>query len=225
MLYFPVFLPICFAEFTEWRSTFLSGYFQVSRPFHTKHRKIKDSWDLLSSWQGDNALWGTCINCLLEITIFLKYLGILVSVYFKESFFLFIEGDHKEWHKEQGSTTAHKPTQEFSGLLVPPWAVGDVFCRVPDLLGGVWQERVPPGPQPVQQHPGVQDHGAGLPHHLHHRGGGRHRAGQRLGHLLHHLLWSAPRLVSLQQTKQSKTCWFLAFLCSKGHRLLQFSGN
>lgn len=132
-------------------------------------------------------------------------------------------------------TRIHHRSQARAGILwvvvelglgrraVSPWLVGDVLCRVPDLLGGVWQERVPPGPHPVQQHPGVQDHGAVVPHHLHHRGGGRDRPGQRLGHLLHHLLWSAPRLVKLQETK--KMCWFFVFLCSKGHGLLRFSSN
>lgn len=204
MFYFSVFVPVCFIKFAEWKCTFLSRYPQVSRPFQTKHRE-KRLLRLSAPLSGRWCLVGYLHQLFTGNNHIRKIFRYFSQCLLQEGVSSVYKSDHKEWNKEQGPTTARKQAQEFSGLLESrvPLTCGWLFCRVPDLLGGVWQEWVPPGQDSVQQHPGVQDHRTLLPHHLHHRGGCRDRPGQRLGHLLHHLLWSAPRLVNLQETKQN----------------------
>lgn len=69
------------------------------------------------------------------------------------------------------------------------------LCRLPRLLGGVRPGRLAAHAHPQQHHARVQDPGAVLAHHLHHRRDRRHRGGRRPGHRVHHLVRSAARSV------------------------------
>lgn len=69
------------------------------------------------------------------------------------------------------------------------------LCRLPRLLGGVRPGRLAAHAHPQQHHARVQDPGAVLAHHLHHRRDRCHRGGRRPGHRVHHLVRSAARSV------------------------------
>lgn len=69
------------------------------------------------------------------------------------------------------------------------------LCRLPRLLGGVRPGRLAAHAHPQQHHARVQDPGAVLAHHLHHRRDRRHCGGRRPGHRVHHLVRSAARSV------------------------------
>ena len=67
--------------------------------------------------------------------------------------------------------------------------------RLPGLLGGVRAEHLAAHAHPQQLDARVQDPGAVLSHHLHHRRGSCHCRGRRCAHLVHHLLRGTPRSV------------------------------